>query len=74
MLIPKNLSPDDCVYVNAAYVLESLFACSEQSLSDLYCNVRNRHTMSFALFVLCLDWLYLCDCVKFENEKIALCS
>lgn len=74
MLIPKNLSPDDCVYVNATYVLQSLFRNRVQSLADLFCDVRAHRAMSFSLFVLCLDWLYLCDCIKFENEKIALCS
>lgn len=75
MLLPQNLSPDDCVYSNAAYVLEQL----EQeggglTLADLFCKVRQRHRMSFSMLLLCLDWLYLIECIRIENEKIKLCS
>lgn len=74
MLIPQNLSPDDCVYVNAAYVLESLLQDDQQSIADLYVSVRQRHKMTFSLFVLCLDWLFLIDSIIIENEQIKLCS
>lgn len=74
MLIPQNLSPDDCVYVNAAYVLEALLQDSQQSIADLYVAVRKQHKMSFSLFVLCLDWLFLIDSITIENEQITLCS
>jgi len=74
MLIPKNLSPDDCVYYNAAYVLEALLGKHEQSMSDLYCAVRMRHEMSFSMFILCLDWLFLIDSIRINEELITLCS
>ena len=74
MLLPQNLSPDDCVYYNAAYVLQSLLKRREQSVADLYCDVRSHHEISFSMFVLCLDWLFLIDSIRFEEERIVLCS
>ncbi|MBP9987192.1 MAG: hypothetical protein KBT44_04655 [Bacteroidales bacterium] len=74
MLIPKNISPDDCVYVNATHVLACLFEHHEQTTADLYCAVRRKRQMTYALFVLCLDWLYLIDAITINDELIALCS
>jgi len=74
MLIPQNLSPDDCVYYNAAYVLESLLKRREQSMPDLYCDVRQHHEMSFSMFILCLDWLFLINSIRINEELITLCS
>jgi len=75
MLIPKNLSPDDCVYYNAAFVLQALLQKGAMTIADLFCEVRMKHNMSYSLFVLCLDWLYLIDSIKLnEEERIALCS
>lgn len=74
MLIPQNLSPDDCIYVNAAYVLEALLKKNQQSIADLYVSVRSKHKMTFSLFVLCLDWLYLIDSITIDNDLITLCS
>lgn len=73
MFLPKNLSPDDCVYYNAAYVLKSLLKRHQLSVADLYCDVRSHHEMSFSMYVLCLDWLFLIDSIRFEEGRIALC-
>lgn len=74
MLLPKNISPDDCIYCNAAYVLKVLLDKKKYTVADLYCDVRNQYTMSFSMFIHCLDWLYLIDSISFQNEEISLCS
>lgn len=74
MLIPRNMSPDDCVYYNAAFVLEALLRRGAMTTADLYCEVRLHHRMSYSLFVLCLDWLFLINSISFNQEKISLCS
>ena len=74
MLVPQNISPDDCVYYNAAYVLHALMQKGNMSLSDLFCEVRLRHKMTFSMFLHCLDWLYLIDAINYSNETITLCS
>ena len=41
---------------------------------DLYSKVSENIQISFSIFVLCLDWLYLIDAAKIEGEKVVLCS
>ena len=74
MLIPENILPDNCIYVNAAYVLEALLQQNQQSTADLYVAVCKKHKMTFSVFTLCLDWLYLIDSITIDNELITLCS
>lgn len=74
MLIPDGISPDNCIYANAAYVLEVLLKEGEQTVADLYCNVCRKHKMTFSVFTLCLDWLYLIDCIMLKEGRITLCS
>ena len=74
MLVPKNISPDDCVYYNAAFVLRSLLQKGNMSLAELFCEVRLRHKMTFDMFMHCLDWLYLINAIKKKKETIVLCS
>lgn len=75
MLTPKNLSPDDCVYYNAAYVLQVFLRSPHEghALSRLYCETQLLRPMSYPLFLLCLDWLYLIGRVEMTDEKIVLC-
>lgn len=74
MLIPKNISPDDCVYYNASFILDVLLKKGELTLADLFCEVRKKRYMTFSFFVLCMDWLYLIDCVTLKQNKVVLCS
>lgn len=74
MLLPDNIHPDNTVYYNGAIVLNVLQQRGSNSLIDLYQNVKQFRDMSFSLFVLCLDWLYLIDAAKIdENGEVKLC-
>lgn len=75
MLLPDNIHPDNSVYYNGAFVLKELQSNQEQNILDLYQNVRKDRKISFSLFILCIDWLYLINVAKLnENGKIELCS
>ncbi|GMU85893.1 MAG: hypothetical protein AMXMBFR48_11350 [Ignavibacteriales bacterium] len=75
MLLPDNIHPDNSIYYNAAFVIESLREKPRLKLLDLYQNVKQKRQMTFSVFVLCLDWLYLIDVVKFNHiGEIELCS
>ncbi len=75
MLIPDNIHPQNSIYYNGAIVLQVLQSNSGQSLIDLYQKVRERRKMNFAVFVLCLDWLFLIDAaILNQSGKIELCS
>lgn len=68
MLLPDNIHPELSIYYNGAFVLEELKKIDNQSITDLYKNVKSNKDMSFPTFMLCLDWLYLIEAVKM-NER-----
>lgn len=74
MLLPDNMRPEDCIYCNGAIVLKVLQTEKKISVVDLYCRLREQYSMSFAILQLCIDWLYLIDCVIVKNGEVELCS
>ncbi|GMQ55975.1 hypothetical protein AN1V17_03670 [Vallitalea sediminicola] len=75
MLLPDNIHPELSIYYNGSVVLTELKIKSKQQILDLYQQVKNRNDMSFPTFVLSLDWLYLLDVAKIdENGCVDLCS
>jgi hypothetical protein len=74
MLLPDNIHPENSIYYNGAFVLEVLQKQSSQSILDLYQNVKLKRNMSFSVFVLCLDWLYLLNVAKLNTKgEVILC-
>ena len=74
MLLPDNMRPENCIYYNGAIVLNVLQTEKRISVVDLYCRLREQYKMSFAILQLCIDWLYLIDCVIVKNGEVELCS
>ena len=74
MLLPDNIAPEDSIYYNGAIVLQIVQRERRISLASLFCEVNMRKTLTFSFFLLCLDWLYLIDCVSIQNEEVILCS
>jgi len=75
MLLPDNIHPELCIYYNGAIVLKELRTSSSESIISLYQRVKSVNGMSFMTFILCLDWLYLIDIAKInENGRVELCS
>lgn len=75
MLLPDNIHPELSIYYNGSIVLKELKIKEKQPVFDLYQRVKNRNDMSFPTFVLSLDWLYLIDLAKIdENGWVGLCS
>jgi hypothetical protein len=75
MLLPDNIHPDNTIYYNGAFVLQSLQNKHNQSLIELYQNVRLIKDISFSLLILCLDWLYLIEVAEINNKgEVHLCS
>ncbi len=75
MLLPDNIHPNNSVYYNGALVLQELQRSDTQGLLTLYQNVRTHLHISFVLFILCLDWLYLINAARAnKNNEIELCS
>ncbi len=76
MLLPVNVHPEDTIYYNAATVLNILNkkTYEKQNLLTLYQNVRKEKNISFQIFILCLDWLYLLNIANLNKKgEIELC-
>jgi len=75
MLLPDNIHPNKSIYYNGAFVVESLQRETRFRILDLYQEVKTKKEMSFSVFILCLDWLYLLEVAKINSKgKIELCS
>lgn len=75
MLLPDNIHPENSIYYNGAFVLQELQKQENQNLLDLYQNVKQRRNISFPVFILCLDWLFLLNVAELNNNgKVKLCS
>lgn len=74
MLLPDNIHPELSIYYNGSFVLGELKKMDNQTIMDLYQNVKVKNEMSFPTFLLCLDWLYLIEVAKMdERGDIQLC-
>lgn len=74
MLLPDNIQPELSIYYNGAFILKSLKNKSKQDLFELYANIKKMRDITFSMFLLCLDWLYLIDLIKYvEGGIIELC-
>jgi hypothetical protein len=73
MLLPDNIHPQYSIYYNGAIVLKALQDSNESDILDLYLTVKNENNMSYSIFVLCLDWLYLINAAELNNGKVELC-
>jgi len=74
MLLPDNIAPENCIYYNGAIVLEIMQQNKRMKMSELFVEVKKRKNLSFAMMLLCLDWLFLIDSVIVNNEEVILCS
>lgn len=74
MLLPDNIHPENSIYYNGAVVLQVLQENNKLGMLELYYLTKKIRTMTFPLFILCLDWLYLIDAAVLKNERVELCS
>lgn len=75
MLIPDNIHPEQTIYFNGAFVLKAIEENRVMDMLDLYIKTISKREMSMPVFVLCLDWLFLLNLVKFNDYgKVELCS
>lgn len=68
MLLPDNIHPKLSIYYNSSLVLRELKRKDNQKILYLYNSVKHVSGMSFAVFLLCLDWLYLIEAAEVDEE------
>lgn len=72
--MPDNTRPEDTIYFNGAKVLQVILDEKRLAITDLYVILKRKSDISFATMLLCLDWLYLIDCIEVNNGEVVLCS
>ena len=70
MLLPDNIHPELSIYYNGSVILTELGKKTEQMLLELYYNVKKSNNMSFSVFVLSLDWLYLIQLAEISEKGV----
>lgn len=74
MLLPDNIQPELSIYYNGALVLNELRKKDKEPIMNLYEKIKHISDMSFSIFILCLDWLYLIEVAKInERGVVELC-
>lgn len=74
MLLPDNIHPELSIYYNGALVLHELQKNNGQSILQLFTNLKAKNDMSFSVFILCLDWLYLIRAAEVnERGNVEIC-
>lgn len=75
MLLPENMQPELSIYYNGALLLSELQDSSAKSVIDIYQILKEKYEMSFPVFLLSLDWLYLTNIAEVDKKgEIQLCS
>ena len=73
MLLPDNIHPENSIYFNASLVLQILQEFGKLDMLDLYQNVTKNKKMSFQVYILCLDWLYVINVAELNQGEVKLC-
>lgn len=74
MLLPDNIHPENSIYYNGAIVLKVLQEKQGLDIVNLYQEVKELKKLSFSVFILCLDWLYIANIAEVKEGRIELCS
>jgi hypothetical protein len=74
MLLPDNIHPENSIYYNGALVLQVLQNKQRFDLINLYQEVRRMKELTFPVFILCLDWLYIANIAEVKDGRVELCS
>lgn len=75
MLLPDSIHPQNSVYYTGAVLLDTLQQSGAMSITDLFVIIKQKNNMSFKLFLLSLDWLYLIKAaIVNEKGEVVLCS
>jgi len=69
MILPYDIKPQSSLYVYGAYILKEFANESTLRITDLYLEVSSKHDVSFSVFVLALDWLFMINALdlKFKD-------
>lgn len=74
MLLPDNIKPEYTLFYVGYLILKELRNFDSIPLFDLYQRIKMINDISFYLYSLSLDWLYLIDAAKVNDlGDVQLC-
>lgn len=75
MLLPNDIKPESSVFYYASLVLKEIQSGEDRQIVGIFHSVKDKYDISLKVFAYCLDWLYLIEAVKVDEEgKILLCT
>lgn len=73
MLLPDNIKPEYSIYFQSFLILKEM--TNQNRVENLYLISNKKYGINYRTFCLCLDWLYLANIAKIEdNGEIIKCS
>ncbi|MGK5077319.1 ABC-three component system middle component 6 [Janthinobacterium sp. HLX7-2] len=74
MLLPENIHPLASLYYIGSHIIQALRGIHRPDMLELFAETRLYYNVSMPIFVLSLDWLFLADLVKLDDDgKIVPC-
>ncbi|NRB11305.1 MAG: hypothetical protein HRU35_06830 [Rickettsiaceae bacterium] len=75
MIINKNFHPEQSLYYWGAVVLDVIKTFADKSIDYLtiYEEVKKEYNISFELFSLTLDWLFILGTIENKKGRIKKC-
>ncbi len=75
MLLPNDIKPESSIFYYASLVLKEIQSSEERQIIMVFQSLKERYDISLKVFSYCLDWLYLIEAVKVDEEgQILLCT
>jgi hypothetical protein len=75
MLLPNDIKPELSVFYYAALVLKEIQSSENREIIMLFRSIKDKYDISLRVFAYCLDWLYLIEAAKVDEEgQIMLCT
>lgn len=74
MILPNNIKPELSLYYTGALIIKILKKKNKYNLYELFIDININNNITFNLFMLTLDWLYLIETLDIKNgNEVNLC-
>lgn len=75
MLLPDTIHPENSIFFNGSIVLNIIQNNHTIYILDLYILTKNASNITYSVFILCLDWLFLINLASMNSKgTVSLCS
>lgn len=75
MLLPDTIRPENSIFFNGSIVLGIIQNNNNINMLDLYILTKEASNITYSVFILCLDWLFLINLASMNNKgTVSLCS